>query len=88
MCLVFYSLWAVDFNSVGFNQLNRILLYATIPLVMFIMMKYSLNIENENNNGDPIDVFLKDGVLIGSVFIFVVLIIFSIYVPLKFSWFY
>jgi len=79
MCLVFYSLWAIDFKGIDFGGLNQILLYATIPIVYFIMMRYSYNIEKMTNNGDPIDVLLKDYILILSVFVFVILIIVSIY---------
>ena len=83
MCLIFYSLWAIDFKNSGYEQFNRLLLLATIPIIYFIMMKYSLNIESENNNGDPIDVFLKDIVLILAVIVFIVMIAFAVYVPVS-----
>ena len=82
MCLVFYSLWAIDLKSSGYMQFNRLILFATVPVVYFIMMKYSLNIENENNDGDPIDVFFKDVILILAVVAFLSMIAFAVYIPI------
>jgi 4-hydroxybenzoate polyprenyltransferase len=79
MCLVFYSLWAIDFKGIEFGSLNRILLYVTIPIVYFIMMRYSYLIEKNTNSGDPIDVLLKDIILILSVLVFIIVIIVAIY---------
>lgn len=87
MCLVFYSLWAIDFKNMEYNQFNRILLLSTIPIIYFIMMKYSLNIENENNDGEPIDVLLKDYVLIATVLVFLIFIIFAVYIPISITMF-
>lgn len=81
MCLVFYSLWAINLDATG-GQFNRFLILATIPFVYFIMMKYSLNIEKNQNNGDPIDVLFKDFVLIASAIIFVAMLVVAVYVPI------
>lgn len=80
MCLVFYSLWAVDFkvNTVGY--FNSILVLITIPLVIFILMRYSLDIE-KGGSGDPIDVLLKDYILLASALLFVIIIAIAVYVP-------
>ena len=86
LSLVFYSLWAIDFHTFDTSHLNRIILLATIPLVYFIMMRYSLNIEKTSNNGDPIDVLLRDKILITFAVIFVIMIILAIYVPINFKW--
>ena len=85
MSLVFYSLWAIDFKGYGEGSFNRIILLATIPFVYFIMMRYSLDIEQNDNNGDPIDVLLKDFVLIFACVVFVALIVISVYVPIQFN---
>ena len=70
MCLaisiVFYSLWTVDMNVLGKNNL----LIWTVPLVILILMRYSMNIENDSL-GDPVDVILEDKILIGLVLIYV-----------------
>lgn len=82
MCLVFYSLWAVDFRSINsIEYFNSILILLTIPMVIFILMKYSLNIE-KGGSGDPIDVLLKDYILLGFAILFVAMIAVAIYVPI------
>lgn len=61
LTIVFYSLWCVDPSTISRHSGN--LMIWTVPLVMIICMKYSLNIEG-NSYGDPVDVLLKDKVLI------------------------
>ena len=83
MCLVFYSLWAIDFEQAEYIRFNRLLLLATIPIVYFIMMRYSLDIEQSTNSGDPIDVLFKDYILILSGIILVTTVVIAIYVPVN-----
>ena len=63
MCLssaiIFYSLWATDVKIS--RQFNNLLLW-TIPLVVLICMRYSMDIEG-NSDGDPVEVILKDKVI-------------------------
>ena len=66
MCLaltiVFYSLWCVDATTL--ERLNTSNLIWTIPVLILICMKYSLDIEGDSY-GDPVDVLLSDkGLLI------------------------
>lgn len=65
MCLaltiVFYSLWCVDEITITKFDINYLIW--TIPLLIIICMKYSLNIEG-NSYGDPVDVILSDKVLV------------------------
>lgn len=81
MCLaitiVFYSLWCVDPITV-IKSGNLIIL--TVPLVILICMKYSMNIENDSY-GDPVDVVLEDKVLTGLIIIYGVLIMAMMYLP-------
>lgn len=88
MCLIFYALWVVEFRIITVEYYNSILLLATIPIMFFIMMKYSLNIENPSNSGDPIDVLLKDKVLILMCVLFVAMVVVSVYIPVStiFRW--
>lgn len=88
MALIFYALWVVEFRISTVNYVNSILLLATIPIMFFIMMKYSLNIENPSNSGDPIDVLLQDKILIFMCVLFILMTVVSIYVPIKsiFRW--
>ena len=75
MTLIFYSLWTVTYENI-FN--HNYLIY-TIPLVIIITMKYSLNLEDDNF-GDPSDVLFNDPVLLGLVSIYV-LSIMGIFYP-------
>lgn len=65
MCLtlanVFYALWSMDEKTVSFY--NNSYLIFTIPIVLLITMKYSLDIEGESD-GDPVEVLLHDKVLL------------------------
>lgn len=58
--LIFYALWCTsDDISKGFG--GKMVL--TVPLVMLISMKYSLNVESECD-GDPVEVLLSDRLLL------------------------
>ena len=61
--IVFYSLWTVSIAESSY------LLIWSIPLVILVVMKYSLIIEN-NSYGDPADVLFSDPVLIGLVLVY------------------
>lgn len=65
MCLtlanVFYTLWSMDEKTVSFYN-NEYLIF-TVPIVLLITMKYSLDIEGESD-GDPVEVLLHDKVLL------------------------
>ena len=71
MCLaltiVFYSLWCVDEITITKFDINYLIW--TIPLLIIICMKYSLNIEG-NSYGDPVDVILSDKVLVILILIY------------------
>ena len=60
LTIVFYSLWCID-GGTNTNLKNYTIL--TIPMILIILMKYSLNIE-QDTYGDPIDIILEDKVLI------------------------
>lgn len=65
MCLtlanVFYALWSMDEKTISFYS-NEYLIF-TVPIVLLITMKYSLDIEGESD-GDPVEVLLHDKVLL------------------------
>lgn len=71
MTIIFYSLWCQDLNS-------EYIMW-TIPLVLLICMKYSLNIES-NSSGDPVEVLLKDKALILMIGIYSIAIFLTLYV--------
>lgn len=64
MCLalanVFYALWATNDKTI--EMYNTELLIFTVPIVLLITMKYSLNVEGESD-GDPVEVLLHDKLL-------------------------
>ena len=60
LAIVFYSLWSMaDSTVAAYGQQ----LVFTVPIVMLIVMKYSLNIEGESD-GDPVEVLVHDKVLL------------------------
>lgn len=65
--IVFYALWA------GLVVENPYIVW-TVPLVIFIVMKYEMAILGESY-GDPVDVLLSDKLLMGLVLAFVVILI-------------
>ena len=82
MCLaltiMFYSLWCVDpINSSKFSGVNYLLF--TVPIVMIICMKYSLNIEGDSF-GDPVDVVFSDKVILTLIALYGVCLLFLLYV--------
>lgn len=60
MAIIFYSLWTIDIEIA--RQSNNLLIW-TIPIVILVCMKYSMDIEG-NSDGDPVEVILKDKVII------------------------
>jgi len=73
--LIFYTLWCVATVSQNKNLLG---VYFTIPLVIFIIARYSKDIEGKVD-GDPINVLLKDRVLIISGLIYMISLLFILY---------
>ncbi len=65
MCLalanVFYALWSMDENTIRMYGSTRLVF--TVPLVLVITMKYSLDIEGDSD-GDPVEVLLHDKILL------------------------
>lgn len=65
LCVVFYALWTID----PIQQKNELLLW-TVPLVMIILMRYSLVIESGDSDADPVGVLLNSKSLIVLVTIY------------------
>ncbi len=76
LTLMFYSLWSVDTSTTA--KFGENMIY-TIPLVMIIFMKYSLDIEG-NSYGDPVDVITSDKILMCMVGILAISMYILIYV--------
>ena len=67
---VFYALWTVEMQ-------NRIMIW-TVPFFIVILMCYSLDVEGDSD-GDPVEVILKDKVLIGLIAIYAICVFFLLY---------
>ena len=66
--IIFYSLWCVDETTIA-NLGNRLIW--TIPFVIALCMKYSLDIEKDAD-GDPVNVILKDKILLVGGVLFII----------------
>lgn len=76
MTIVFYALWSMDDNTLLlYNGKNMVY---TVPLVMIITLKYSLNIEGDSD-GDPVEVLLHDRVLLILCAIYVMIMFVILY---------
>lgn len=62
LSIIFYSLWSLEVSTKF-----KYIMY-TIPLVIIIALKYSLDIENESD-GDPVDIILSDKIIISLVIV-------------------
>jgi 4-hydroxybenzoate polyprenyltransferase len=61
LAITFYALWCVDPLTAA--KIGNPYLIWTVPLLMILGMKYSLNVEQESD-GDPVEVILHDKVLL------------------------
>ena len=72
LAVVFYALWTVDPLTV--SRAGGEALIWTVPLVLLICMKYSLDLES-GSDGDPVEVLLRDklilamGLLLGLIIV-------------------
>lgn len=73
MTNVFFALWC---TQIGKEQSCMIL----VPVLMLICFKYSMDLERENNDGDPMNVILQDKVLLLLGVLFVALLFVLLYV--------
>jgi len=76
LTITFYALWTVDTMTI--ERIGNSNLVWTVPLVIVICMKYSLNIEG-NSDGDPVEVILADKWLLVLTLILAVIMILLIY---------
>lgn len=78
---VFYSLWTFErigsFSAVF--DLNTVLFVLAIPFAMLICMRYSLDIESEGCDGDPVTTVLRDKPLLFFIVAWMIIMLLSIY---------
>lgn len=86
MCLalmnVFYALWSMDKSTMLTNG-NKYLVF-TVPIVLVITLKYSMDIENvyeacQSSDGDPVEVLLHDKMLLGLCVVYIVVMFAALY---------
>lgn len=75
LTIAFYSLWVI---LVAKFSMNWLLCYASIPIVMFIFMRYDLDL-CKKQEGDPMSLLFSDILLVLSAIAFVVVMAFAIY---------
>jgi 4-hydroxybenzoate polyprenyltransferase len=76
LCVVFYALWTVD--SVTIEKFHTSAFVYTIPIILIIFLKYSLNIETDTD-GDPTSVLLGDKILLSLCGAYVICVFCIIY---------
>lgn len=69
LTITFYALWTVD--PLTLERFSGNALIWTVPLVIVICMKYSLNVEGDSE-GDPVEVLFSDKMLLLLVGIFAI----------------
>lgn len=77
LIIVFYCLWCIDMNTI--SRIGNSYIIWTIPLVLIILMKYSLDIETDSF-GDPVEVITNDKVLIVLSLIYVLVFAYILYI--------
>ncbi len=75
LALVFYSLWATDPSRATHHSL-----FWTIPIVMILVMTYSLDVEKDGSMGDPVDVLTANKTLAFFGLLYVVLTAYLLYI--------
>lgn len=77
LSIMCYSLWCLDQNTILRTGSN--LLVWSIPLLMIVFFRYSLNIEGDSD-GDPTDVILGDKMLLAMIFVYASYMFITLYV--------
>lgn len=73
--IVFYSLWTIDLKMI--TQTSKYLVW-TVPIVMMIVMRYSMIIESDSD-GDPVEVVIHDKILLTCIVLYGIILTSIIY---------
>lgn len=79
LCITFYALWCLEKGKYMFRMSNLLM---TVPLLMILFFRYGLDVEN-GSDGDPVEVVLKDKVLLILAGIFGVALVVLLYGGVK-----
>ncbi len=72
LAIIFYALWAIRSPYVG--------MIWTVPMVMVIFMKYSLDIEMHEAEGNPMEVVMKDKAILALALLYGAVVFLLLYV--------
>lgn len=67
---------SIDENTTSFYNSNHLIF--TVPIVLLITMKYSLDIEGDSD-GDPVEVLLQDKLLLSLVALYLAVMLIILY---------
>lgn len=79
--LVFYSLWTIsrsDSLEIGANASSSLLILS-VPLVMFILLRYNYVIDAKDREADPVEVVTKDWLLLMLIAAWIAMMIVALY---------
>lgn len=74
---MFYALWSMDKGTM-LKGGNKYLVF-TVPIVLLISMKYSMDLEDIYTDGDPVEVLLHDKMLLGLCTVYLAVIVAALY---------
>ena len=80
LTIMCYACWCESVNF--YHGSGKMLL--TVPIAVLICMRYSLDIESNESDGDPMNVILQDKVLFFLLFFYFVIIIYILYLSKMF----
>ncbi len=79
---VFYSLWAlgrVDSIDLGYS-LSSTLIIMSVPIAMFILLRYNHSIAHDDSDADPVNVIVHDKVILALVALWCIVIFSALYI--------
>jgi len=71
--IIFYSLWCADYT-----ELTAKLIW-TIPMIMILFMRYSMLVEEEHQDGDPVEIIFGDKLLLLLITIYIIVLFLIMY---------
>lgn len=77
LTIIFYTLWTVDPATVAQYGAGRMV--SSVPLVIVTIMRYNLTVE-KGKHGDPVDMVLSDGVMVGLCLLYVLWMLIAAFV--------
>lgn len=80
--LVFYSMWLFDRLSGVNDQIFPVVLAVCVMVAIFACLRYSFIIESDTSDGDPIEVVTSDKILLGSIIVWLIVMLALLYLIL------